>query len=195
MPPFALTYRALKVLDTSQTLFNQDGFHHVGVDLIIDASQIAKGTFYKYFHSKEHLVEMTLSLQRTALKKEVRSILYANKNLSGREKLKRIFFLHADIEGMYHLLFRAVFEIKTRYPKAYEMVVEYRNWLIREIYMLLARMDINAAKADAQMFLFVVDGAMVQLLSGNKVDKGRLLEGWLVGEGSRIITSTPTTLR
>ena len=39
----------------------------------------------------------------------------------------------------------------------------------------------KAAKADAQMFLFVVDGAMVQLLSGNKVDKGKLLEGWLVG--------------
>ncbi|OBY73715.1 TetR/AcrR family transcriptional regulator [Acinetobacter gyllenbergii] len=181
MPPFALTYRALRVLNTSQTLFSQDGFHHVGVDLIIDASQIAKGTFYKYFHSKEHLVEMTLSLQRTALKKEVRSILYANKHLSGRERLKRIFFLHADLEGMYHLLFRAVFEIKARYPNAYEMVVEYRNWLIREIYMLLARTDIHAAKADAQMFLFVVDGVMVQLLSGSKVDKGALLEGWLVG--------------
>ncbi|MCU4580931.1 TetR/AcrR family transcriptional regulator [Acinetobacter gyllenbergii] len=189
MPPFALTYRALKVLDTSQALFSQDGFHQVGVDLIIDASQIAKGTFYKYFHSKEHLVEMTLSLQRTALKKEVRSILYANKNLSGRERLKRIFFLHADLEGMYHLLFRAVFEIKARYPNAYEMVVEYRNWLIREIYMLLARTDIHAAKADAQMFLFVVDGAMVQLLSGHKVDKGKLLDGWLVGWGSKFINS------
>ncbi|ENX34409.1 hypothetical protein F889_01691 [Acinetobacter colistiniresistens] len=181
MPPFALSNRTSRVLDTSRTLFSLDGFHHVGVDLIIEVSQVAKGTFYKYFDSKELLIEMVLNVQRTALKKEVRSIVYADKNLSEREKLTQIFCLHADLEGLYHLLFRAVFEIKTRYPKAYEMVVEYRNWLIREIYMLLVRVDINATKADAQMFLFVVDGAMVQLLSGNEVDKGKLLEGWLVG--------------
>ena len=183
MPPFALSYRAFRVLDTSRALFSQDGFHYVGVDLIIEASQVAKGTFYKYFHSKEQLIEMVLNVQRTALKKEVRSIIYADKNLSEREKLKQIFCLHADLEGLYHLLFRAVFEIKTRYPKAYETVVEYRNWLIREIYMLLVRVDINAAKADAQMFLFVVDGAMVRLLSGHTEDKDKLLEGWMVGIG------------
>lgn len=60
-------------------------------------------------------------------------------------------------------------------------MIEYRNWLIDEIYQLLLTSDMNASKEDAQMFLFVIDGAMVQLLGGNEVDKGRFVEGFWVG--------------
>jgi AcrR family transcriptional regulator len=75
MPHLHLSSRALKVLDTSRQLFNQDGFHNVGVDRIIESSNIAKGTFYKYFQSKEQLVEICLAFQRNLLKEEVRSLI------------------------------------------------------------------------------------------------------------------------
>ncbi len=73
--------------------------------------------------------------------------------------------------------FKAIFEIAKTHPKAYQVVVEYRNWLINEIYNLLLTTNANAAKQDAHMFLFVIDGAMVQLLDPNKQDeRERLLE-------------------
>jgi len=52
MPHLHLSSRALKVLDNSRQLFNQDGFHNVGVDRIIESSNIAKGTFINIFSRK-----------------------------------------------------------------------------------------------------------------------------------------------
>lgn len=183
MPSFSQSSRAVCAFETAICLFNQYGFNNIGVDRIIETSQIAKASFYKYFQSKEQLIEICLSDQRKALKKEVCWVINTHKNLSVHEKLTRIFDLHANLDGSYHLLFKAIFEIEKRYPDAYQIVVEYRSWLIEEVYKLLLVGHENVSKVDAQMFLFVVDGAMVQLLSGHKVDKGKLLEGWLVGWG------------
>ncbi|MGE8550503.1 MAG: TetR family transcriptional regulator, partial [Acinetobacter calcoaceticus] len=106
------------------------------------------------------------------------------KELTLVEKLRKIYFLHADLEGLYHLPFKAIFEIAKTHPKAYQTVVEYRSWLINEIYKLLLTTNENATKQDAHMFLFVIDGAMVQLLDPNKPDeRERLLEYFLLGFG------------
>ncbi len=45
------------------------------------------------------------------------------------DKLKKLYFLHTDLEGLYYLLFKAVFEIKNSYPHAYQTAVRYRTWL------------------------------------------------------------------
>ncbi|CAM4302272.1 hypothetical protein F901_01796 [Acinetobacter dispersus] len=184
MSDLEVSFRALRVLDTARSLFNTYGFHSVGVDRIIESSQIAKASFYKYFQSKEQLIEMSLSFQTDALKEEVFSIIYRKKRLTLHEKLKRIFFLHANLDGFYHLPFKAIFEIEKRYPNAYQTVVKYRNWLIIEIYKLLLTTHTHASKKDAHMFLFVVDGAMVLLLGGSGVDDSeQLIEGFLMGVG------------
>ena len=105
------------------------------------------------------------------------SIINVQKDLTVIEKFRKIYYLHADLDGLYHLPFKAIFEIAKTHPKAYQVVVEYRNWLINEIYNLLLTTNANAAKQDAHMFLFVIDGAMVQLLDPNKQDeRERLLE-------------------
>jgi len=175
MPYLDLSFRALSVLHKSRYLFNQHGFQSVGVDHIIKEAELPKATFYNYFHSKQRLIEMCLNFQKDALKEEVRSLIYTHEDLTLHEKLKRIFFLHANLEGLYHLLFKAIFEIEKLYPKAYQVVVEYRNWLINEIYKLLLTKIPNASKKDAYMFLFVIDGAMVQLLGDNSVDDREVL--------------------
>ncbi|WP_017390841.1 TetR/AcrR family transcriptional regulator [Acinetobacter calcoaceticus] len=184
MPHTDLPFRALSVLHSARYLFNKHGFHNVGVDRIIESAKIPKATFYNYFHSKERLIEMSLTFQKDGLKQEVISIIYIQKDLSLIEKLRKIYFLHADLEGLYHLPFKAIFEIAKTHPKAYQVVIEYRNWLINEIYKLLLTTNTNASKQDAHMFLFVIDGAMVQLLEPNKPDeRKRLLEYFLVRLG------------
>ncbi len=67
MPHSDLSFRALSVLHTSRYLFNKYGFHKVGVDRIIESSKTPKATFYNYFHSKERLIEMSLTFQKMAL--------------------------------------------------------------------------------------------------------------------------------
>ncbi|MGB8807800.1 MAG: TetR/AcrR family transcriptional regulator [Acinetobacter calcoaceticus] len=184
MPHSDLPFRALSVLHSARYLFNKYGFHNVGVDRIIESVKIPKATFYNYFHSKERLIEMSLTFQKDGLKEKVISIIYIQKELSLIEKLRKIYFLHADLDGLYHLLFKAIFEIAKTHPKAYQVVIEYRNWLINEIYNLLLTTNANASKQDAHMFLFVIDGAMVQLLDPHKPDeRKRLLEYFLVRVG------------
>ncbi len=69
------------------------------------------------------------------------------------------------------------FEIEKLYPAAYKLVIDYRNWFINEIYKLLLTIKVTATVEDAYMFLFVIDGAMVQLLNANKIDeRDKLLE-------------------
>lgn len=167
--------RALHVIDTATDLFKQYGFNKVGVDQIIAESQINKGTFYNYFRSKERLIQMSLTFQTDALKEEVFSTIYSYSELMVFDKLKKIFFLHADSEGFYRLPFKAIFEIEKHYPSAYKVVVDYRNWLIQEIHKLLLTVKPAATVEDAHMFLFVVDGAMVQLLGSNQTDEREYL--------------------
>lgn len=72
------------------------------------------------------------------------------------------------------------FKIEKLYPTAYKVVIDYRHWLIQEIYKLLLTLKVTASIEDAHLFLFVVDGAMVQLLGENQVDdRDRLLNYFL----------------
>ncbi|NUG52623.1 TetR/AcrR family transcriptional regulator [Acinetobacter lactucae] len=177
MPNLESSFRALRVLHTAKDLFNQYGFHKVGVDQIIAEAKVAKATFYNDFHSKARLIEMCLTFQKDALKDKVFSIINSYNEQMVLDKLKEIYFLHTNLEGFYRLPFKALFEIEKLYPVAYKIVVDYRNWFIDEIYKLLLTLKSTALVQDAYMFLFMIDGAMVQLLDKNAADeRDRLLD-------------------
>jgi len=170
MPNLESSFRALRVLHAARDLFNQHGFHNVGVDRIIAEARISKSTFYNDFHSKEKLIEMSLTFQKDALKDEVFSIIHSYHELMLFDKLKKIYFLHANLEDFYRLPFKAIFEIEKLYANAYKVVIDYRNWLINEIYKLLLTLKSTASVQDAYIFLFLIDGAMVQLAGENQID-------------------------
>lgn len=48
------------VLNTALRLFNEHGYHAVGVDRICDEAQVSKMTLYKYFPNKNLLIEAVL---------------------------------------------------------------------------------------------------------------------------------------
>ncbi len=179
MPNLETSFRALSVLHAAKDLFNQNGFY-IGIDRIIEEAKIPKATFYNYFQSKERLIQMSLNFQTDALKHEVFSIIHSYRELMAFDKLKKIYFLHANLEGFYRLPFKAIFEIEKIYPAAYKLVIDYRNWFIKEIHKLLLTVKPAATLEDAHMFLFVIDGAMVQLLGTNNTDeRDALLEYFL----------------
>jgi len=169
--------KKLKVIHTAIHLFNIYGFHNTGVDLIAKETKIPKGTFYNYFHSKERLIESCISFQKSRLKEEVLAIVYSHRYSKPTDKLKEIVRLHADINSLYHLLFKAIFEIKQLYPSAYRMAVEYRKWLLRELFDLVFSLENNTFNPDANMVLNLIDGLMLQVLSSNSlVERDVVLE-------------------
>jgi len=170
MPKLVLPTRAIQVINKSINLFHHHGFHTVGVDRIVKECGIPKATFYNYFHSKERFIEICLIVQKERLKEKVVSIAEYTSHTSARDKLKALYLLHTDLEGLYFLLFKAIFEIKLTYSKAYQVAIKYRTWLINEIYSQLRALKTDATFQDAKLFLYMIEGAIIQLLSSDGAD-------------------------
>ncbi|MDS7967628.1 TetR/AcrR family transcriptional regulator [Acinetobacter sp. V117_2] len=162
--------KKLHVIQTTIQLMTIHGFHNVGVDLIAKEANITKSTFYKYFGSKEHLIEMCIAFQKSLLREEVLSIIYSNRYYTSKNKLKEIIVLHTNLNSLYNLLLKAIFEIKLLHPQAYRMAVEYRKWLRHEIFDLIFSGEINEPKFDANMVINLIDGLLLQVLSSNSLE-------------------------
>jgi len=170
MPKLVLPARAMQVVNKSIHLFHHFGFHTVGVDKIVKECEVPKATFYNFFHSKERFIEICLIVQKERLKEKVVSIVEYAQDTSAADKLKQLYFLHTDVEGMYYLLFKAMFETKLSYPKAYQVAIKYRTWLINEIYSQLIKLKTDATFQDAKLFLYMIEGTIIQHLSSDGAD-------------------------
>lgn len=182
MPKIVLPTRAVQVVNKSIELFHYNGFHLVGIDRLVKECEVTKATFYNYFHSKERLIEICLIVQKERLKEKVVSVVEYDHGTSAMDKLKKLYLLHTDLDGLYYLLFKAIFETKLTHPKAYITAVRYRTWLTNEIYSLLRTLNSDASFANAKLFLYMIEGAIIQRLSLSEVDE-RVLEVFLRGMG------------
>ena len=180
MPNLEASFRALCVLHAARDLFNQYGFY-IGVDRIIEEAKIPKATFYNYFHSKERLIEICLIVQKERLKEKVVSVVEYDRGTNAADKLKKLYDLHADLDGLYYLLFKAIFETKLTHPKAYITAVRYRTWLTNEIYSLLGALNTDVSFTDAKLFLYLIEGTIIQRLSLGDIDE-RVVEVFLRGK-------------
>jgi len=171
MSNLEISSKKLQVIRMAICLFTTHGFHTAGIDLIAKESKIPKGTLYNYFHSKERLIEMCIAFQKRLLKEDVLSIIYSNRYRTSIDKLKEIMRLHVCSNSLYDLLLKAIFEIKLVYPQGYRMAVEYRKWLLHEIFDLVFSLETSAIKPDANMVLNLIDGLMMQFLSSNSLEE------------------------
>ncbi|HFS7496063.1 TPA: TetR/AcrR family transcriptional regulator [Acinetobacter baumannii] len=181
MRNLVLPTRALYVVNKAIDLFHHRGFHLIGVDRIVKESEITKATFYNYFHSKERLIEICLVVQKEKLQEQVVAMVEYDLGTPAIDKLKKLYFLHTDVEGPYYLLFKAVFEIKNSYPNAYQTAVRYRTWLKNEIYSQLRTLKPDTSFTDAKLFLYMVEGTIIQLLSSGGVDERERLLDYFLG--------------
>jgi len=63
------------IISTALRLFNSHSYNSIGVDRIISESGVAKMTFYKYFPSKEKLIEECLIQRNTNLQTSLNATL------------------------------------------------------------------------------------------------------------------------
>ena len=48
--------------------------------------------------------------------------------------------------------------------------MRYRTWITNEIYSLLRKLQVNTLFNDAKLFLYMIEGTIIQLLSLEKRD-------------------------
>ncbi|HCD62351.1 MAG TPA: TetR family transcriptional regulator [Acinetobacter nosocomialis] len=181
MPNLVLSTRALEVVKKGINLFHHGGFHMVGVDKIVKETEVNKMTFYNYFHSKERFIEICLIVQKERLQDQVLAMVEYDLGTAAIDKLKKLYNLHTDVEGPYYLLFKAIFETKNNYPNAYKTAVRYRTWLTNEIYSQLRVLNADASFTDAKLFVYMVEGTIIQLLSSDgTIEREKMLERFLI---------------
>ncbi|WP_151794031.1 TetR/AcrR family transcriptional regulator [Acinetobacter nosocomialis] len=181
MSNLVLSTRALEVVKKGINLFHHGGFHMVGVNKIVKETEVNKMTFYNYFQSKERFIEICLIVQKERLQDQVVAMVEYDLGTAAIDKLKKLYDLHTDVEGPYYLLFKAIFETKNNYPNAYQTAVRYRTWLTNEIYSQLRVLNADASFTDAKLFVYMVEGTIIQLLSSDgTIEREKMLERFLL---------------
>ncbi len=63
-----------KIVFTALVLFYEQGIHHTGINQIIEASDVAKASFYHHFPSKDDLVDECLRQYGAIIADQIRSL-------------------------------------------------------------------------------------------------------------------------
>jgi AcrR family transcriptional regulator len=81
-----------EILDVAQRLVFSKGYEHMTIQDILDDLQIAKGTFYYYFDSKQSLLEAFIERLWNAVEQQLNPIV-DDPQLPALEKLQRLYFM------------------------------------------------------------------------------------------------------
>ena len=151
------------IITTAITLFNQKSYTSVGVDRIIAESNVAKMTFYKYFSSKENLIEECLHERNL----EIQSSIFEKINNLNNPliRIKNIFNWYVDwinTDDFNGCLFKkATFELLQLYPSIKDQVNEYREWIYKLVFSTFLELEIKDAHTLTNIFLNIIDGLII----------------------------------
>lgn len=150
-------------LEAAIDVFSQFGYHAVGVDLIVERSGAAKMTLYKYFSSKDILIERALIYQSSLLQKDITDSVSKSRTPMGR--LKSIFDWYercvSDPNFAGDMFIKASEEFPELDTPIKEAVQAHKDWLTVYLVEVLNDLSVNNARKIAQYIVVVLDGLLV----------------------------------
>ncbi|NET33495.1 MAG: TetR/AcrR family transcriptional regulator [Cyanothece sp. SIO1E1] len=151
-----------QILETASELFYQRGIQHVGINEIIAASGVAKRTLYRWFASKDQLIEAVMT-HRAAEWLHWFEAAVETQGHTPREKLLATFdvlrewYASPNFRGCPFI--NAVLEIADASHEAHHVSVNLRE-SIRQIIMHLAtEAGMQDVESFSQQYLLLIGGA------------------------------------
>ncbi len=83
-------HNAADIIATGSELIRKKGYHHVGINEILKAAEIPKGSFYNFFDSKEDFARQMLEAYGESSLEMIKGFL-TNKELSPLNRLKSFY--------------------------------------------------------------------------------------------------------
>lgn len=165
------------ILTTALRLFNEHGYHAVGVDRIRDEAQVSKMTLYNHFSNKNKLVEEVLKLRHVMFKHSLESSI--SEFYNPHERLREIFNWHArwfcsdDFHGC--MFIKATGEFHD--VADFLAVSKYHKlWVARLIEHIFVDMNDPFPSMKANVFQVILDGMIVNASIFNSFE--RVNEVW-----------------
>ncbi len=94
--PEYLEQRRQQILDAAAACFSRKGFHHSTMQDICDQAELSPGALYRYFHSKEEIIEAMCARGRDENTAAIKQAMDQGGTLEAFNELIRIFFLETD---------------------------------------------------------------------------------------------------
>lgn len=107
MPRFSETEKEIirqKLLSEGERLFTAFGIKKVSIDELVQAAGIAKGSFYAFYPSKEHLYWEIITGQQEKMWVEMDGFIHSHRNLPPRELVKQTFLWMMEQFDRYPLI-------------------------------------------------------------------------------------------
>lgn len=151
------------VVDTALVLFAAHGYHAVGVDRIKEESGVAKMTLYKYFPTKDFLIEKVLERRDTNFRADLSSAV--DPKDAPMAQLKAVFDWHSrwfaqpDFNGC--MFIKATEEFPDNASNARRVSREHKTWLRGLLAEILIRLPVTDPGRTADLMLVVLDGLIV----------------------------------
>jgi AcrR family transcriptional regulator len=187
-----MSVKKQNLVNSATDLFNQYGYHVVGIDRIIEESKVAKMTMYRYFASKEELVSEVLKQRMEYIEA---SILEAvAKKHDPLERLHGVFLWHArwfkttDFTGC--MFIGALSDFREGDGDIVRIAILQKKRMRELIQSILASLvkPSDAARLAFQIVM-LLDGAIVAAQSGDK--RTAAAEAWEVANRLVSLSSIP----
>ncbi len=159
----ANTSKGDAVVDTALVLFAAHGYHAVGVDRIKEESGVAKMTLYKYFPTKDFLIEKVLQRRDANFRADLCAAVGLQE--APMAQLKAVFDWHSrwfgqpDFNGC--MFIKATEEFPDNASDARKVSQEHKNWLRKLLAEILNRLPVTDPPRMADLILVVLDGLIV----------------------------------
>jgi AcrR family transcriptional regulator len=153
-----------KLIETSFELFGRGGFHHVGLDQIIDTCGISKQTFYNHFESKDDLVVAVLEFRHQVEEAMFARLMLEHGGEQPREKLYGLFdALHAWFsapEWQGCIFMTAAAEFPNEHDPAHKAAKAHTQSLVESLQYLATLAGAKNPSELARKLVMLVDGVV-----------------------------------
>ncbi len=151
-----------QILETASQLFYQKGIQKVGINEIIATSGVAKRTLYRYFTSKDKLIEAVMKHRATEWLHWFETTT-RNRGNTAKERLLATFdvlqewYASPDFRGCPFI--NAVLEIADASHPAHDVSVQVRESIRLQIKQLAEQAGVKDSESFSQQYLLLIGGA------------------------------------
>jgi AcrR family transcriptional regulator len=151
-----------QILETASELFYQKGIQHVGINEVIAVSGVAKRTLYRWFPSKDLLIEEVMKYRAVQWLRWFEDAV-SERGITPKKRLLATFdvlrewYSSPNFRGCPFI--NAVLEIADASHKAHQVSVELRESIRQIIVRLAAEAGVKNPEFFSQQYLLLIGGA------------------------------------
>lgn len=166
-----------RLLATAGQLFYTEGIHTVGVDRLVAESKVTNATFYRHFRSKDDLAVAYIGSVDQAIRAQIGSLTASDAPADGILRGIGASLVEQIRSPGYRgcAFLNAAAEFPDPDHPVHRAVVQHREWFLRTVTGLFARIAEESADHAGRHFVMLRDGAMSAGYLGDPVLAGETL--------------------